>query len=150
MKAYLIDPAARTITEVEDPKWEYDAITIAIGARPIDVVGVGRDQLIVDDEGFLKPGLAVFELRGHSRSYTGSPYRLCGKALWLGVNDHDGENTSPHHGIDWVRGLIQWTDLESTGDMEQGRELPGGDPDFPGTFVYVGGDPIVRPRRQDG
>lgn len=86
LRAFLIDPEARTITELDyeggdDPQ----VICRLIGAKSIDSASLACvDDVVaaafVDDEGLLNPN-ACFRFDGY-------PHPLAGKALILGCNRH--------------------------------------------------------------
>ena len=87
MKAFLIDPEKRTITEV-DYDGHHKSIYKLIGADLFDTVRLsGSDVIFVDDEGLMKNPQHFFKLDGLT-----SP--LAGKGLVLGTNNR-GENISP-------------------------------------------------------
>jgi hypothetical protein len=85
MKAYLIDPFARTVTQVEY-SGDYKEISALIGCQLFDAVRIGAngDTIFVDDEGLLNGPTEFFK---HS-SY---PSPLAGKGLVLGTDD-EGES----------------------------------------------------------
>lgn len=87
MNAYLIDPFARTITEVEH-NGDYREIYKFINASTFDVARLDDgDGMYIDDEGLFKDEQAFFLHKGY-----GQP--LAGKALVLGCDD-EGNSTSP-------------------------------------------------------
>ena len=87
MKAFLIDPEKRTITEV-DYDGHHKSIYKLIGADLFDTVRLsGSDVIFVDDEGLMKNPQHFFKLDGLT-----SP--LAGKGLVLGTNNR-GESISP-------------------------------------------------------
>ncbi len=96
MRGYLIDPVARTVTEIEHdenlvPILEYD--TFEILAR---LAGVGiRDALIVNGDRTV----------GTSFIFKGSPTPIVGKALYSG-HTIDGEMCDPKLPIDRVKRLL--------------------------------------------
>jgi hypothetical protein len=84
MRAYLIDPAAKTVTEVDVPK-SASARDIAkmLDCNYIESVNFSNgDVILVDEEARLKKAKPEpFRLRGY--------YVLLGKALIVGVKNHD-------------------------------------------------------------
>jgi hypothetical protein len=86
--AYLIDPQARTVTQVEYTG-DYRNIYEHIGADCFDVARVYQngDGIFVDDEGLLKDPEHFFVHRNYA-----SP--LAGKGLLLGCNE-EGESVAP-------------------------------------------------------
>ncbi len=88
MRAMLIDPFTRTISEA-DYNGDFKQIYKFIGADCFDVVVHRVGDIYVDDEGLFKPN-AFFEIQGY-------PQPLAGKGLVLGVevNDKVTNNTFP-------------------------------------------------------
>ena len=99
--AYLIDPAARTITPVEYTG-HYTNIYTHIGADCFDCARVypNGDGIFVDDEGLLKPQEHFFLHRNY-------PSPLAGKGLMLGV-DSEGESIAPMTSIETLREDIRF------------------------------------------
>ncbi len=87
MKAILIDPFAREVTEVEyNGNWRQ--ISKLIGCDLFAPVGLSSgDTIYVDDEGLFKQETAFFMHRHY-------PQPLAGKGLILGT-DGDGESVTP-------------------------------------------------------
>lgn len=96
MRAILIDPFTRDITEVEytgDIGCIYEHIQAnCFDAARFDNKG---DAVYVDDEGLLKEPTHFFQIAGY-------PQPLAGRGLVLGV-DREGESVSPTVSLDWVR-----------------------------------------------
>ena len=108
MKAYLIDPAARTVEQVQY-SGDYHQIYELIGASTFDVayINAKRDGLFVDDEGMLRDP--------ETQSYflvQGCPNPLAGKALCLGCND-EGESVAPRITLQELRQRVIWIDHHS-------------------------------------
>ena len=128
MKAYLIDPIAKAITEVQNPDWEMDAMHTTIECQTYASVSLGAGvYLWVDDDGFLKDGLAVFRIGGR---------RIAGRGLMLGITP-DGSNADCPVDLNQIEPLVEWTDLVGTGDFEGAGPTPYG---------YTMGTPVLRPR----
>lgn len=87
--AILIDPVARTVTEVQ---WngDYRHIYELIDCDCYDVARINKhgDGIFVDDEGLMKDGMDFFIFDGY-------PSPLAGKGLILGC-DSSGESIKPH------------------------------------------------------
>ena len=102
MKAYLIDPFAQTITEVEY-SGDYKQIYSLIDADLFTTATFNEhgDTVFVDDEGLIngKPQ-EFFLVRGY-------PTPLAGKGLILGT-DEDGESVEPSITLDQCRALVDW------------------------------------------
>ncbi len=108
MKAYLIDPAAKAVTEV-DYDGDYKSIYKLIGADLFDTVRINRenDVIFVDDEGLLKP-------QAHFWRYGHLGHDLCGKGLVLGTDD-DGDSISPKIALERVQSKVVWLAPEELG-----------------------------------
>ena len=102
MKAYLIDPFATTVTEVEhngDYKQIYDYIKADLFTTiQLDSAG---DTLYIDDEGLFVDEQAYFWLRGY-------PILLCGRALVLGCNLDTGDSRSPRLSLNDTKSFVKW------------------------------------------
>jgi hypothetical protein len=81
MKGILIDPTAKTVTEIKGDFNQIRAIYAAIDCDTFDCVYLDHDLvLFVDDNGLLKAGQDFFR-------YGSYPQPLAGKGLILGMND---------------------------------------------------------------
>jgi hypothetical protein len=109
MKAFLIDPIAKTITEVEHDLGSdhFDALKDIyrhIGCDLVDVVRLqDGDGIYVDDEGLLKSPSpdsfwAMPELYGEEAAWTG-------KGLVLG-SDAKGDSTEPKITLDELKRIV--------------------------------------------
>jgi hypothetical protein len=108
MKAFLIDPIAKTITEVEHKTEGEDGglhdIYRHIGCDLVDVVRLqDGDGIYVDDEGLLKSPSpdsfwAMPELYGEEAAWTG-------KGLVLG-SDAKGDSTEPKITLDELKRIV--------------------------------------------
>ena len=101
MKAILIDPFTRSVSEVEysgNYKDIYDLIDCdTFTLASIDPDG---DGIFVDDEGLFKPEQAFFWHKGY-------PQPLAGKGLVLGC-DEEGESISPKTTLEEVKANTQF------------------------------------------
>lgn len=85
MKAFLIDPATRTITETTISSWR--DIAPALECDLFDVVQIGPNvSVYVDDEGLFKDDQCFFQLIHY-------PQPLAGKGLVLGFDPETGDST---------------------------------------------------------
>lgn len=125
MKAILIDPDAKTVTDVECAKG-IDAIYALIRCGTFDVVRVGHfageDQtMFVDDNGLYKKDQTFFTLNG------GGPF--AGPALILG-SDQRGESTSTRFLADQVRPQVEFKNLRvkdwTSSTTEENADMPWG------------------------
>lgn len=93
MKAYLIDPFAKTVSEVEyDGNYKNIYKLISSPTNPVSTftcvnVNEAEDTVFVDDEGLLG-NMSTQEF------FTLNGYPLAGKGLVLGTNE-DGDSVSP-------------------------------------------------------
>jgi hypothetical protein len=101
MKAYLIDPFARTVSEVEHDG-TLASVYRLLGCSTIDAARPsGTDDVIyVDDEGLFREEQATF----FCKSY---PHGLAGKGLWVGTTPA-GDDATPRATVAHVRALILW------------------------------------------
>jgi hypothetical protein len=115
MKAVLIDPFTRTITDV---LIDSDAsIAPMIGAHLLDCMRVAQNAAIyVNDEGLYAPDQAYWRLKGERQSHIG------GKALALGVGAR-GESCDLLPTAAVLAYVIEWTDPPSPDDMDQLRTI---------------------------
>lgn len=112
MKAYLIDPFARAIIQVEHVG-DYRDIHRHIGVDRMDAAMVGAVQLgeqridvtlYVDDEGIYQQPQAWFAVVDY-------PHPIPGKALCLGT-DYRGETVEPPVTLQQLAARIQWLGTE--------------------------------------
>jgi hypothetical protein len=138
MRAILIDPYARTVTEVE-----HDGTLEAMYATiPCDLVEAVRisehDTLWIDEEGFLSPGRPVYRMGEN-------PQGLAGRGLIFGFTG-SGDTVATKISLALVTANVHWTDLESSGDFYPGGVAEGGDGEqF--DFIIRGGAPVLRKRQ---
>jgi hypothetical protein len=134
MRAILVDPYKRQITEV-DHDGTLSGIYAAIQVNTICSVRVNNhDILWLDDEGLLKEGVPVF--------WWGTcEHVLAGRGLVLGVDD-EGETVGARIPLDTVKGDVRWTDDETTGRLEPSVEYV----DEQKRHVLRIGEGVVRPR----
>jgi hypothetical protein len=88
MKAILIDPFTRSITEVEYDG-DYTKIYSLIDCDTFTLAPINHrgDGIFVDDEGLFKPGQEFFK-------HANYPQPLAGKGMILGC-DEEGDSTEP-------------------------------------------------------
>ena len=100
MKAILIDPKERTISEVDyDGDWRN--ISKLIDCDLFSCVYIPKDDSIyVDDEGLYRENQSFFKWSTYD-----SP--LAGKALILGTND-EGESIACTHTVEEVKQNVKW------------------------------------------
>jgi len=109
MRALLIDPIARTITEVEHED-KYTDIYRLIEAQPFDVMNIGDgESLFFDDEGLLKEPPPIDYFR-----FGDDGHPISGKALVLGVND-EGDSIATKLTIAELQGMVQFLRLRFVG-----------------------------------
>ena len=108
MRAILIDPFKREVTQVEltgDRLQEYYKV-IECSTIAMPVIFDNRDSLVIDDEGWFQEypdGRAGFMMDGWA-------YAIIGKALIIGC-DEEGESVEPKQNdpLYW-RDKIEWKD----------------------------------------
>jgi hypothetical protein len=117
MRGILVNPYMKIIEDVIIKKGDINTVykTMTWLAHEVSIVQVGfilpnGDNMLVDEEGALKPGRPVWKLNGMA---------FVGMGLFLG-SDH----------VDWfsakisladVRAYASWTTLVSTGDVDTER-----------------------------
>jgi hypothetical protein len=140
MRAILIDPFAKTVTEAEY-EGDYHQVYSLIHADTFTVVQLDDegDALFLDDEGLLKEGQEFFAIGNY-------PSPLAGRGLILGTDD-EGESVATRISLDVVRAAVHWLSAEgavtmnaaAVQAMEDGaaRQREGGD------FVIVAAPQLV-------
>ena len=127
MRAILINPQDRTITEVEYTG-DYKNIYKHIEASCFDCVRIGDENehtIFVDDEGLLNGkarDVGMFRYDGDFPAY------LAGKALILATDD-EGESVAATLTLDYVKEKVAFGEMMRTGD---------------GGIVFVSPDKIYR------
>jgi hypothetical protein len=141
MRAVLIDPYLRTITQI-DFGGTRDALYQVLGVQAATSVVVGpRDILWHDSEAFREAGRPVFRL-GESTT------PLAGRGLILG-NSSGREYHGTTLPLAKAVKTVHWTDYETTGDVHMGGVAPGDDGEFYGFVIRVG-SPVLRKRVTKG
>lgn len=136
MRAFLIDPAAKTIDRLDNNEsWPLEAIKAAIGTDAISGASLhpgrrGGDRVWVDDNGFLSAGTAVHFVGEYAMP-------LAGKGLVLGL-DQRGDNRGPDISLEELRAIVQFTNLETAGELT---------PQFETAHGFHIGLPICDPAR---
>ena len=104
MKAYLIDPFERAITEV-DYSGNYQDIYGLCGYDTFTVVTFNDqgDGVYVDDEGLFKSDQKFFVIGSY-------PQPLAGRGLVLGVDD-EGASVSPTVDMTWLENHVRFVEL---------------------------------------
>lgn len=140
----MIDPAKRTIEVYETPgglQALYDALSFEGQPKVDDINAVqlaASPDIVtmwVDGEGFLKPDVPVFYLRGSHQPYAG-------RALLLGT-DEEGEDVSLGNfeaSLITTRLVVRWSDKVTAGDLGPSSQGRLGD----GTFVFRAGDHLLK------
>ena len=100
MKAYLIDPFAKEVSEVEHDG-DFKQIYKFIDAEAFDCAHLANtDVIFVDDMGLTKDEQAFFAFVGYTQI-------LAGKGLVLGTNE-EGDTVEPKFSLDDVRSRVHW------------------------------------------
>lgn len=113
MKSYLINPFDQTVSELKLSSAFADVqrATSDDGKSRtfVTLVDIGEsDHLFLQDEGLLTAGRPVFKFAGDNV--------FAGRAVVLGY-DKEGESCDVHHTLDAILGLVQWTNLVTTGSF---------------------------------
>lgn len=149
MRAIKINPYDRTVTEIDVapgiaaiyaamsvPKHTVELFTV------ISLDSRGDESVYLDDEGLLQPGRAIWRLRGY-------PSPLAGCGLVLRRND-EGETIATRVPLAEMAAAVAWTDQESTGEIEPGRQGTMEGPDGTPWPAWIGGPPVLQPRGTHG
>jgi len=113
MKALLIDPKERTITEVDVPRGRQAAMEIP-KLIDCDWFCVGAylpegDTVYVDDEGLLYDQKAVHLFQLDPRVIkTSSSQPLAGKGLVMGADDSTGKNRKVRIDVESLTQAVRW------------------------------------------
>jgi hypothetical protein len=141
VRGILIDPITETVSEMYiQPNLE--GLKYALSIDPqfsglVERVSVARSEdMWICEEGNLAPGRLVFSLGGHT---------FAGAAIIL-AHDDEGESVSSRLPLELIIGLVQWTNLETTGDFGEPREYVTEHPVLGKVPVYEGGKPIYQER----
>jgi len=120
VKGILIDPKAKTITEVESATgFDLHEIYALLGCSCITSFGIlGDDVALCDDEGLLK-GDEHMQLAGCYRIKGSTQSHLVGRTLVVGTG-MEGETISPASTIEEIQAIIQWVDaVPTTAEMDE-------------------------------
>lgn len=145
-KAILIDPVARTVTEVDQQEGLqplYDRLSCE-GFRPCNdinaVMVAPRQAMYVDGEGLMIENLPMFTFIGSGEQ------GFAGRGLIVGTDD-EGDDVAHGFHVSAIREAVVWLDLITTGNLG-----PGGfvDPSCATIFgmeavsVYRVGAPVLK------
>jgi len=117
VKAYLINPKSRSITEVQVSKDGIDDINKLIGCQCfcIGTYLKDGDAVFVDDEGLLYEDQVTWFFRVDDRVIeTTNPQMLAGKALVLGYDGHTGESSDVKTSLEKLTEAIRWVGAGTT------------------------------------
>ena len=139
MRAILIDPVERTVSEVEYSGSSKDIYRL-VDCETFTVVGIEHDDAIfVDDEGLLKDDPRYYFIyRGHDQP-------IAGKGLVLGT-DSEGESVEPVSTVDDIKVAVRFVELKLEGfkDVEGTIDHPLLGPNTP----YFGHHPVFSKREE--
>jgi hypothetical protein len=150
MRAVLINPVNQTVTEIDVTSpldsaagmyAHMKAADPGFVSNMVECVSLGPNvDLFLDEEGALEAGRAVWRLQGSDQGFAGPGILIC--------SDEEGETIALHRAISLAGAIqvVQWTNLETTGDFGEGREYETDHPIFGKTTVLEGGKPIYRER----
>ncbi|MGF6812207.1 hypothetical protein OKW30_007399 [Paraburkholderia sp. Clong3] len=112
MRAILIDPHTRTVTEVdyngerEGPDAASASTLIGCDITEALALDVNIDEMYVDDIGKLRRERPPWFLTSLLRNDW-----ICGRALVVGRRDRHGHDTPPKLTLERVRESISWADI---------------------------------------
>lgn len=109
MRAILIDPTERSLTEV-DYNGDWKTISKHLDCELFDVVFTDFGDVYVDDEGLLRQEQKFFMLQG-------VPYPLAGRGLVFGPVDHDGDTTPATISIEELESKVKFLTPERVKEM---------------------------------
>jgi hypothetical protein len=119
IKGILIDPKAKSVTEVESATgFDLQEIYALLGCSCITSYGIGYDNALCDDEGLLKgdehmQSVGCYTLKGSTQSH------LVGRTLVVGTG-MEGETISPASTIEEIQAIVQWVDaVPTTAEMDK-------------------------------
>lgn len=144
MRAILIDPVDKTVTEVKysgDYKEIYTLLSNPVAGLVVDTFTVVRiaehESIFVDDEGLLKEPEYFFKWEDY-----GQP--LAGLGLILG-DDAEGESVGTELTLDFVKSKVTFPNvrLESMESVEGETEM------FGVRVPFIGSRPIFRKVEED-
>jgi len=117
VRGILIDPKARSITEVSLPKKDYRKINDLLECRCFTCFGMPNgDTAFVDDEGLIK-GDEHLEKVGCYRFTWGTQSHLAGKTLLLGT-DEEGESDDCISEIKELEKEVVWVPTPTTQQLD--------------------------------
>jgi hypothetical protein len=147
MRGYLVDPFAKTVTEVETTGYPHfkELIDVDMIAAVTIRVYTGnsmmtpkRDTVWVDDEGLLKEGeQKFFQVSSYDQP-------LAGKGICLGT-DEEGETVGAYMQFDLFKSMVTFPKVE----LDHMESIPEGTTEFSPIFneeiPVVGSYPVFRP-----
>lgn len=125
MIAYLIDPKARTVSEVEHDG-TLDSIYRLLECRTIDAVRIVEgDACYVDDESLLRSDEQLAEQGYFQLDTPRGTFAICGRGLIVGRVRGGGADAPPVMPISRVRLIVSWPAHEMAVETaKQMRDTP--------------------------
>ena len=119
IKGILIDPKAKTITEVESTTgFELHEIYALLGCSCITSYGIGYDNALCDDEGLLKGDEHMQSAGCYTLKCAGQSH-FVGRTLVVGIG-MEGETISPASTIEEIQAIVQWVEaVPTTAEMDK-------------------------------
>jgi hypothetical protein len=108
MRTILIDPVARSFTEV-DYNGDWKTISTHLGCHNFDVVFTDVGDVYVDDEGLFQANQSFFVIEGCTP--------LAGRGLVFGHVDEEGDSTAATVTIDELVKKVTFMDAKKVMDM---------------------------------
>lgn len=117
MRAILIDPFARTVTEI-DHSDDWDDIRSTLGFTMLEPIDVEHDnEMFLDEDGLAKEGQKFFSM---------GDTILAGRALILGSTEADEHSTDASLPLEHWRVRVRWRNVRFTGmDIIEDQMVPG-------------------------
>lgn len=150
MRAILINPVNRSVTEIDVTSPLDSAAGMYAHMRAADPGFISnmvecvelsvspRLDLWIDEEGALTEGREVWKLAGADQHFAGA-------AILLASTD-EGESADCFIPAYRVAKVVEWTNLETTGDFGESETREIDHPIFGKTPAFIGGKPIYRER----
>lgn len=151
MRAILIDPRTREVTEHDDFPGGLDAIYHALGCDTIDAARLGGGVVgYIDDEGLLKPNHFFALPNDDGRGGIGfTPF--AGPMLLVGTDDEGGDAPLPEAiRLGTVRALVQWMEPEEVLLFAMDGRFDGSVSDLDGCNVVRIPGPVPQPLGWEG
>jgi hypothetical protein len=136
VKAYLIDPVLKQVTEIDHDDSDFRNISRTILCRTFTCVGYGEDVIYVDDEGLYAPDQSYFKLDHYHQN-------LGGRGLMFGMMDDDHAE-KPHMPLELFRSQVSFPNVECVGLVP----TSGTTTFFGEEMQYIGSVPVFEEKKR--